>query len=174
MPSQGKIFRSLDNIYSTCITWMSRLSGVFLVLILLLLVAHIIGRYFFKLPILCAIEFSEYFLSIIVFLAAPWVFVKDDNIKIDVIFPYLSYRNQTLLNCATSWVMAFFFLLLTYVGGFVTYDHFVRGLLSWKTVVVPLWLLDIVIPIACFFLFIGSIKRAQTYWRLRKERMDNC
>jgi TRAP-type C4-dicarboxylate transport system permease small subunit len=159
----------LANIYKGCITWLARLSAVFLISIMVLVTIHVIGRYFFKSPIAFTVEYSEYIMAIIVFLTAPWVFVQDGHIRIDILPSRLNARNRALLESVTSWILVFLFFLLTCLGAFVTYDHLVKAQMVWKTVVIPLWILDIFIPIMCFLLFIGAIGRAQAYWRLIRK-----
>ena len=162
--------RILPNIYKGCITWLARLCAVLLFSIMLLVTIHVIGRYFFNSPVPFTVEYSEYIMAIVVFLTAPWVFVQDGHIRIDMLSGRLNARNRALLDFVTSGILVLLFLLLTCLGALVTYDHWVRGQMIWKTVVIPLWILDIFIPIMCFLLFIGAIGRAQAFWRLIRKR----
>jgi TRAP-type C4-dicarboxylate transport system permease small subunit len=159
----------LDNIYKGCITWLARLSAVLLLSIMFLVTIHVIGRYVFKKPIPFTVEYSEYMMAIVVFLTTPLVFARDGHIRIDILLTRLNARNRALFEYFISWILVFLFLLLTCCGALLTYDHLVRGQMIWKTVVIPLWILDVFIPIMCFLLFIGAIGRTQAYWRLIRK-----
>ena len=136
---------------------------------MVLVTVHVIGRYFFNRPVPFTVEYSEWIMAITVFLTAPWVFAQDGHIKIDILLMRLNPKKAALLDYATSWILIFLFLLLTCLGIAVTYRHLVRGETVWKTVVMPLWILDIFIPIMCFLLFIGAIGRARASWRLIRK-----
>jgi C4-dicarboxylate transporter DctQ subunit len=164
----GKM-RILTNIYKGCITWLAGLSAVLLVSIMFLVTIHVIGRYFFKSPIPFTVEYSEYIMAIIVFLTAPSVFVQDGHIKIDILPSRLNAKNRALLEFFISCILVFLFLFITCVGALMTYDHLVKGQMIWKTLLIPLWILDIFIPIMCFLLFIGAIERTHAYWRLIRK-----
>ena len=164
-----RVPRLLDKIFVGILRLGAGLSGLLLGFMLLVMVAHVIGRYFFLCPIPWAVEFSEYFLVMIIFLSAPWILKAEGHVAIDVLTIRLARRPRALLDSVTSWIMTAVFLSLTYWGSLLTYKDFARGYVLWKTVLTPVWILDIFVPISCFLLAIQSSTRALRFWRLAKK-----
>ena len=169
MKSVRKAVSVLDNIFDVSLTVTSSLSGVLIAFMTLVMVAHIIGRRFFLRPIPWSVEFSEYFMVMIIFMGAAWVLKGEGHIIIDVVTRLLEHRTRCRVDAATSCIMAAILLIITYWGGLVTYKDFVSGYVMWKTVLTPVWILDIFIPIGCFLLFIQSVKRACGYWQSARK-----
>ena len=164
-----KVISVLDNIFDGSLTVTSCLSGVLIAFMMLVMVANIVGRRFFLYPIPWSVEFSEYFMVMIIFMGAAWVLKGEGHITIDVVTRLLEHRTRCRVDAATSWIMAAILLVLTYWGGLVTYKDIVSGYVLWKTALTPVWILDIFIPIACFLLFIQSVKRARGFWQLARK-----
>jgi TRAP-type C4-dicarboxylate transport system permease small subunit len=162
--------RILANIYKRCIEWLASLSAALLISIMLLVTFHVIGRYFLTRPIPFTVEYSEYVMAIIVFLTAPLVFDQGGHIMVDIFPSRLNAKNRALFEYFISWLLVFLFLLLTYWSALLTYKHWIRGQMVWKTVVIPLWILDIFIVIMGVLLLIGAVKKVQANWRLVRKK----
>ena len=169
MKSVRKAISVLDNIFDGSLTVTSGLSGVLIAFMMLVMVVHIIGRRFFLYPIPWSVEFSEYFMVMIIFMGAAWVLKGEGHIIIDVVTRLLEHHTRCRVDAVTSCIMAAILLIITCWGGLVTYKDFVSGYVMWKTALTPVWILDIFIPIGCFLLFIQSVKRARGYWQLAKK-----
>jgi len=170
MKQVRKAFSILNSIYHGCINSGAASAGFLIVFIMLVMCAHVLMRKFLLMPIKWAIEVTEYLMVWITFLGAAWVLKKEAHVKIDVLLNALKPRGQAFLNLVSTSIMAAICLFLTVWGIIVTYDSVIRGAARTYQYTVPLWILLIVIPIGCFFLFIQSVKRAHRYWQLtRKE-----
>jgi len=102
-------------------------------------------------------------------MGAAWVLKDEGHIIIDVVTRLLKPHTRSLVDTVTSGIMAAILLIITCWGGLITYKDFVSGYVMWKTVLTPVWILDIFIPIACFLLFIQSVKRARGFWQLARK-----
>ncbi len=160
-----KVASVLDKIFNGSLIVTFTFSGVLIIFMMLVMTGHVLGRYFFTYPIPWAVEFSEYFLAIIVLMGAAWVLKEEAHVCIDIFVNVLARRPRSIVNSVTTWITAATLLFLTYWGALVTYQHAVTGQVLWKTVLTPIWILDIFMPIATFLLFIQSVKRALGYWR---------
>jgi len=167
--SVRKAVSVLDNIFDGSLTFTSGLSGVLTAFMMLIMVGNILGRRFFLFPIPWSVEFSEYFMVMIIFMGAAWVLKGEGHIIIDVVTRLLEHRTRCRVDSVTSWIMAAILLIITCWGGLATYKDFVSGYVMWKTVLTPVWILDIFIPVGCFLLFIQSVKRARRYWQLARK-----
>ena len=77
-------------------------SGVVGVIILVgmmaVTVADVIGRYFFRRPIIGSMEISIHFMVCVVFLGMGWCALNDGHIRVDIITDKLSKRGEALLD----------------------------------------------------------------------------
>ena len=74
------------------------------VLLMLLTVAHVVGRYLFSFPMLGVVEVSGLMVITLVFFAAPYDFYIDRHIAVDVIVRRLPRKGALIVNCATYFV----------------------------------------------------------------------
>ena len=103
---------------------MAAAGAAVLVFATLLVLTEIVSRYFFRRPILGAVEITEYCLAWTTFLAAPWVQSRGGNVRVDFVLTSLSARNQARLNFAISIVGLLVFLVLTVVGILTVWSHY--------------------------------------------------
>jgi C4-dicarboxylate transporter, DctQ subunit len=136
---------------------------------MLLMVVHVMGRYLIAWPVPWAVEFSEYLLAIAIFLCAAWVLKEEAHVMIDVLVNYMRPERRNKVNAVTSWIIAAFLLFLTYWGSVVTAGHIMNGQVIWKTVLTPIWILDIFVPISTFLIFFQCLRRGRKFWLLSKN-----
>lgn len=79
-----------------------QIAGMALVVFLMFLtVAHVIGRYVFDYPMLGVVEVSGLMVVTLVFFAAPYDFLIDRHIAVDVIVRRLPRKASTIVNVIT-------------------------------------------------------------------------
>jgi len=89
--------------------------GVFFILAMMLLTAaDVVGRYFFNKPIYGAFEITELMLPIAAFCGMAYAAVTKAHISVDTIVERLSPRGQARLGSITSLASLFFFALLSW------------------------------------------------------------
>ena len=123
---------------------------------------EVVMRYFFRRPTTWVIDFTEYALLYIVFLASAWVLREEGHVNINILLIVLSPKVQRLLNTITSVVAAVACCLLFWFSLSVTWDAFVRGEVLWKSTIVPKWPIYIIMPIGSLLLTVQFLIRA---WR---------
>lgn len=164
-----RLISVLNNIFNGSLLFTNGLSAFLLFFMVFVMVAHVTGRYFFTYPIPWAIEFSEYFLAIIVLMAAPMLLKEEGHVVIDVVTTRLKPRHKAVVTTFNYCIMSLMFLLITGWGIQVTYQHFLSGQTAWKTYLTPLWILDLFVPLACLLLLIQSVIGARKYWKLAQK-----
>jgi len=93
---------------------------VFVILMMLLTVAHGIGRYVFNSPILGLVEMSQFMLVLVIFMLMPYTEIKKNHLVIGLIVDRMPQKGQAIINS----IMYIFSLL---VLGVATYRAFERG-----------------------------------------------
>jgi len=125
----------------------------------------VVMRYFFNRPIPGVVQFSQYFLLYIPFLAAAYVLREDSHIKVDIVLNPLSQRTQSLVNMITSIMGSVVLLILAYYGFRVTLDYYRRKVPTLEYFKIPEFLVIMVIPIGCFLFSIEFIRKAHGHFK---------
>jgi TRAP-type C4-dicarboxylate transport system permease small subunit len=71
---------------------------IFLLAMMMMTVADVVLRYFFRRPIVGSVEISTLLMVCVVFLAIAWCALKDGHISVDIITSKLSKRGRAFLN----------------------------------------------------------------------------
>jgi C4-dicarboxylate transporter DctQ subunit len=111
-------------------------------------------RYLFNKPIPWMLELTEYIMLYIPFLTAAIVLKEKGHIKIDLMTEHLSPKNKARISFIASLVGGLTMLIYTVFGASVTFDFFMRGVLSLEYLKLPAYLVLIVIPVGSFFMMV--------------------
>ena len=136
---------------------------VLVVLVMLVVCADVILRYFFNRPMFWVLESTQFALVFITFLGATWVLKNDGHVRMDIVINRLSQRTQNRINIVTSILCAVACLIVTWFGAKVWWDYFQINYLYAGSLVIPAYFLEVVIPIGAFLLFIQFLRQAYGY-----------
>jgi C4-dicarboxylate transporter DctQ subunit len=141
-------------------------AGILMMFSLIGVCVDVVMRYFFNRPIPGVLQFSEYILLYIPFLAAAYVLREDSHIRIDIILNKLSLRAQSLLNMVTSILGFLVLLILSYYGTRITLEYCQRKVPTLEHYKIPEFLVIMVIPVGTFLFAIQFIRKAYNHYRL--------
>jgi TRAP-type C4-dicarboxylate transport system permease small subunit len=94
--------------------WMGYLSAAAIIVLMLLVTANIIGRYFFKSPITGTPEIACLLMIIIVFPALAWAALEGKHIKVDFIMDRFPQRVQVIVDSIMILVALGIFAIITW------------------------------------------------------------
>jgi C4-dicarboxylate transporter DctQ subunit len=140
-------------------------AGLLMMFSLVAVCVDVVMRYFFNRPIPGVLQFSEYILLYIPFLAAAYVLRDDSHIKIDILLNRLNPRAQSLINLVTSILGFVVLLILTYYGAYITLDYYRRKVPTLEHFKIPEFLVIMVIPVGCFFFSVQFIRKAYGHYK---------
>lgn len=134
------------------------------VIILIAVVAsvsfEVVMRYVFGRPTRWVVEFSEYSLIYLAFLAGGWVLKEEGHVKVEMLVELLPAGTQLALHRATSAVGAIVCGLFTWVSAQLTLDLYRSGEIMFKSVQVQKWAIMAVIPLGLLLLSLQFLRRA--------------
>jgi TRAP-type C4-dicarboxylate transport system permease small subunit len=151
--------------YERVIQAMAVLGAIIFVLATILVLTEICARYFFRRPIIGAVEITEYCLVWITFLAAPWVQSRGGNVKVEFIVDLLRPRVQAFLRAATALFAAATCAVLTYAGFETVWSHYEMGYDLSTPLHPPSAPIIAIIPISMLLLTIQFAREAVLLWR---------
>jgi C4-dicarboxylate transporter, DctQ subunit len=139
---------------------LSYVAGAILVVMGVSILIEIVMRYFFNQPTRWVVEFSEYMLLYMAFLAGAWVLRSDGHVKVDMLVEVLPLRIQAVLHRVTSGVGALVCGLFFGFSAVFTWETFESGEVLFRAVHVPKWMVLAVIPVGLLLLTLQFIRRA--------------
>jgi C4-dicarboxylate transporter, DctQ subunit len=160
MPDKTKLTTKLAAFFDRIVEIFAVMAAILLVLLMLLVCAEVVMRYFFNMPIQGVLELSEYSLLFVSFLPAVWILRKDGHTKIDLVLVMLNPKAQVIINIITSVFCALASFILAWYGFKVALEHFSLNIRLSTLLMPPSYLIISIIPITYLLLFIQLIRRA--------------
>ena len=168
MGLSSKMGRLLDRVMEG-FAWFA---GLLMLFALITVCVDVVMRYFFNKPTGWVLQFSEYILLYIPFLAAAYVLKEESHIKIDIVLNRFNQKAQDLINVATSILGFGVLLILTYYGTLITFEYYKRKVPTIEYLKIPEYLVILIIPTGCFLFSIQFIRRAHKYYKALRERKE--
>ncbi|MFC2013659.1 TRAP transporter small permease subunit [Chloroflexota bacterium] len=135
------------------------LAAALIILVMLAICYEIVLRSFLNRPQVWVLEYTQYGLVFICFLAATWVLRQEGHVKMDLVVGRLNPRARSILNIITSILGMMVCLGFTCFGVIATQGYYESGFSSPTVLETPEWIILIIIPIGCFLLVIQFIRR---------------
>jgi TRAP-type C4-dicarboxylate transport system permease small subunit len=108
---------------------------------------EVLSRYLYGRPIAWVLEVTEHILLYIPFLGMAWLARNGDgHVRVDLISDALSVRGRAILRRIVALITSITCFAGAIVGGWTTWDHFVRDLPTQGVYPIPFYLLLVIIP----------------------------
>lgn len=180
MDAHAGILQKARRVFDTALDILVWIAVLLLVLVVLAVAGEVVARFSFNKPQAWVLEFSEYALLFITFLAAAHLVRAEKNITIDIVTAIIGERSRRVLAIFQWLVVCAVSFAFLYFGAKVTADLYVRGIYNPTIVQVPLAYIIFIIPLGGLFIFIQSLMglwsslRALGGKRLHGERKTVC
>jgi C4-dicarboxylate transporter DctQ subunit len=149
---------------------MVNIAGILLIFITLLVSVDVFLRYVLNSPLEITIPFSEFTLVLIVSLGGAWLLREDGFVTIDLLLERLSLKMRYLLKCISSFISAFFILIVAIFSIPQTWELIVtKARIVHASSIIPHAAYTIPLNILYFLLFIQFIRNGLKFGSLYKE-----
>ncbi len=148
----------LWTVFDRVIKFFAVVAGVLLLLITLFVSYSVILRYSGFRPPIWILQFTEYGLLWVTFLAAAWLLKHEKHIRIDTLVMRFSPKTQQIFNLVVSVLGIAVCFIIFWFGTQKTLDLYTREILDVKGVIVPLYPLFLIIPLGGLMLLIQFIR----------------
>lgn len=153
-----RLLRKVNALFDRTLDYLSILSGVLVVFIMLSICFEIIARYLGH-PTIWVQEIAEITILYIVFLGTAWVLKRGGHVTMDAVVTRLRPKIRSLLAIIGSIMGIVISLILIWYGTRVTWSYFERGLREETLLELPIAPILIIIPIGSFFLLIQFLRQ---------------
>ena len=153
----------LRAIFERVLNVLSVAAGVLVAFLMIVVCGDVFMRYFLNRPIFWTIEVTQYAMVFILFLGAAWLLREEGHVVMDVLVNRLGQKPRNLTNAVTSIMAAIVCLIITWYGIRVNVDYFQTDFIYSATLDIPAFLLQAVVPLGTFLLFIQFLRRAYGY-----------
>lgn len=121
---------------------------------------EVLARYFFNRPSRWVVQFSEYGLVFIGFLACAWVLREEAHVKVEMLTDMLTPPVRARLFAITSWVGAAMCAILAWVSATYTWELYERDEMIFRSIITPKWPMLAVVTLGIGLLAIQFARRA--------------
>ena len=158
-----KLLTKSGAVFERTLNLLGALAGVLVAFMMLGVSVDVFMRYFLNRPIFWMIEITQYAMVFILYLGTAWLLKQDGHVVMDVLINRLSQRSRNLTNIVTSIIGAIVCLIITWYGVKVNWDYIQTDYLYSATLEIPAFLLQAIVPLGVFLLFIQFLRRAYGY-----------
>ncbi len=149
------------------------MAAALLVFVAIAISVDVLVRKFLGISFAGLLELTEFSLLWITFLGTAWLLQRDGHVSIDLVISRLNPRPRALVNLITSSTCTILFGVITWYGVKVTWQDFVTGFLMETVLTPPKWIIETIIPIGSFLLFIQLLRKTYGYlvsWKVLSTR----
>jgi TRAP-type C4-dicarboxylate transport system permease small subunit len=145
-------------------------AGMFTLLVMMLFTTcDVIGRSFFRTPIIGSYELTRYMLVIVVLLAIPYTQQVEGNVRITLFISRLTPKVQVIIDIVITLFGLVFFLIIVWGGCLETVSSFRGGGVS-DMLRIPEWPFRLLISVGAFLLSLELlIKMITSIGELKKN-----
>jgi C4-dicarboxylate transporter DctQ subunit len=169
-----KLIKSLlwrsSGIFDWLLSLTAATSGVVILFAMVLVVSAILMRYAGDLLFPGVTEVCEYSLLFITFVAAAWVMKIEGHVKMDLLLNRLRPKGQALVNTITSLVSTGTWLIITWYGAKVTWQHYQSGYYLYTELETSSYITLAIIPLGGFILFVQLLRTTFEYWHSLRSK----
>lgn len=171
MSSQPK--SKFDRIFNRVLDVTLYFDGILIFFLLITVCVDVALRNLVGRPTMWIVEVSGHVLLYLPFVAGAWVLKNDKHVKMDLLFNYMSPKNQALLNSIMFSIGAIVCLAIVWLGSQMIMEMIRTGLLALGVLQALEWPIMIIIPIGFVLLFIEFIRRTRAYvmtWKTLRRK----
>jgi TRAP-type C4-dicarboxylate transport system permease small subunit len=154
------VLRAAEKVVDILITACGVLAVIIVAALAFCVGLEVVMRYFFGAPTRWVIEFSEYALLWIAFLAGAWILRQEGHVRVEMLTEMLSPRAQKILHAITSWLGAAVCGVFCYVSTVYLIRIIESGEMLFKSVPIERWTVVAVIPPGLALMAIQFVRRA--------------
>lgn len=123
-----------------------------IIAMLILVVIEVISRYFFRRPIVLAMELSGYFIIALTFLSAAYILQLEKHIAVDFITSRLPRKARAILQLITNLAGFVLCVIFVWAGIVITLQAHFHGYHSLPPLSIPMAIIYFIVPFGSFLL----------------------
>ena len=154
-----KLIERLSSFFDRTINIFSVISGVYLVIMTIVIGLSVVTRYFFQTPIGWAQEISEYGLVIITFFSMAWLLKNEGHVTMDLLTNNLKPIVVNWLGTITSAICIVVCFILAYKAFGVAEVEYVNNYRNYTQLAPPKFIFTLVIMLGLILVGIQFIRR---------------
>ena len=147
------VIRKIDYISSAS----GLLSGILSFLLMLLISADVLGRYFLDLPILGTLEISRLTLAWICFLGVLYAYTSDSHVRVTFFISRVGPTKRALFEVIACVIALLVFGLLTWKSWLYFWNSWINREWFAAPIRIPYWLAKLSVPVGSFMLCIAIL-----------------
>ncbi|EPJ53849.1 MAG: TRAP dicarboxylate transporter, DctQ subunit [Osedax symbiont Rs2] len=168
----NSLLSRIDRLFFRLETLFALLGGITIVLLVMLAVFNVMGRWLFSLPVSGYIDWVEQFMAVFAFFGIAYCQRLGGHIRMDILVSRLKRRVLWISEFTSTLLM----LIITLVLIYGSYLHFLRAFINGDSsmdISLPIWPAKLVVPCALTILAIRLLLQLWGYLRATIENTDS-
>ena len=133
--------------------------GCLVLFMTIAILREVIGRYLFNDPTAWALELSEYSLLFLAYLGAAYTLLVEGHVKVDIFYNRWSLKTRSIADVISSLIGMVYCAVLIWQGSKLALMSLEHGAVSSGAMGLPLFPLQIIVPIGSALLLLQFIGR---------------
>jgi len=150
-----RVLATLDSISK----WSAWLVCMVTLIMMVVLLREIIGRYFFNFPSDWANEVNEYLLCVLTMLGGGYCVLTDAHIRVDILWQRFDFKTQSAVELATAVFPIAFLGIITWIGFVDSFEALVENKRSMSILALPLWPSMLAVPLGTGLMLLQLVVR---------------
>ena len=152
-------YKKFDRITEAVNSTLARIGGVLIVIAMAIIVADVIGRYFFGKPIIWVYYYSEYILLFSTFLAVAYVLRHNGHVKVDIVLNLFNERQKAYISIFTSIMGLFVSIVIGWYSLSDSYEAFRNKTMFTAPIPMYQFPVKIIIPVGFLLLSLEWVRK---------------
>ena len=162
----------MKTLFESVARFAASIASILFVLAGAMLTYEVVARYFFVKPTSWAAELSQMCLIWGSLLAMAWLLARRQHIQVDAVVKLLPVSVGRWLDVVVMSVVAVFAATVMWYGFEIFFDSFVRGRTTGSLLNIPIWIVELAVPVGFALLLIQSIIEIIKLLSSSSERPD--
>lgn len=145
--------------------WVGTITGLFIILTMFVIVIDALGRYFFKKPLLGALEITVLLLAWILFVPLGYGLLQDTHVRVTILINRLKGRALIIVEIIITLLGLAFFAFAIYAGWTGFWVSLMAGETTPAPIWIPQWLAKFAIPLGCALMIVQLFVRLISFGR---------
>ena len=151
------VVRSLGKGLEWTFTQLGLISGALAVVMMIIVMREVVGRYLFSTPSEWSVELCGYLLVAITFLASAYTQQVEGHVRIDLVYRLWKGKAKVIVDIVIYLIVIIYCATVTWQGWLFAYKSFVTDARSAEATGWPLFPSQVVIPIGAFFMALAAL-----------------
>ena len=155
----GYLFKMLDHNIPELLRKFGLIAGISVLIMMVVVLREVIGRYFFSAPTIYSVELSENLMVGLTFLGGPFVMLLDSHVRADILYSKLEGKKKNIVDIFIYLAIIFYLLVLFWQCAQYSWSLLTSWATSSGSLRLPLFPAQVMVTIGVFLTIVECVRK---------------